>query len=270
MTDLVAECAAALDDLDLPDAWQTRVRVNPRRTRIGLDVDEYAHLTVTVPPDATPAEVVRAVRRNELWVHRRVRHRAPYVPDHPVKDLVNGEGFPLLGRPHRLRIVEDGPLITETSPPTFSKYRTREVHVRRNALCAGPFITWYSRHGHAFMNDDDSSRSPLWWCRNKGIRAPELEVTTLKPRQWALYKPARHALAVHWALFQLDPDDVEYAIVRELAKIEGGTPTRITDRLVNWFWGTRHEREHNLNLHGATAWLGDVTEPATDTAGGCR
>lgn len=252
---------AELQTLDLPAEWCTQVVVSERRNTVALRVDEYAHLVVTVPAGADPGAVLRAVRRQTMWVCRQVRQRQPYVPDHPVKELVSGEGFRLFGLPHRLRVVDGGPplLCDETTRlSTWSGSPIREIHLRRDHA-DGPdaLIGWFSGQGREWMADATGARSLVRWCRRLGVEPPTFEVATLKPRQWAVHRKARRTLTAHWALFQLDPAEIEFALMRELVKTVAPTAAEARTRVAGLFCDhiTRADR---LAKEGRRVWLGDV------------
>lgn len=258
--DPAAPYAEALADLaDLPAEWATTVQVSAKRRTLGLTVDEHAHLTITVPAGTDPGWVARQVRKSKQWVYRKVREQAPYIPAHPVKELVGGESFPLLGRPHRLRIVPDGPPLRcdeTTRLSSWSGSPIREIHLRADHTHdPRPLIEWYAERGAAHLNGTHP-QSLAAWCNRWGITdPPRLVVSTLPPntRFWGRYSARTNTLKIDWALFQLDRDLVEFVMLRELLK----TP-EMKAQFVPPTIAEAAQRADRLRRDGARAWIGDV------------
>jgi hypothetical protein len=51
--------------------------------------------------------VVAAAKARLSWMVRTANRQAEIAADHPVKEIVDGENFPYLGRPRRLVLVKD-------------------------------------------------------------------------------------------------------------------------------------------------------------------
>jgi predicted metal-dependent hydrolase len=84
-----------------------RVTVSERRRTVGFTAEPGGALTITVPRDTDAAEVVAAVTVRLPWMARTANRQAEIAPGHPLKEIVDGENFPYLGRPRRLVLTEE-------------------------------------------------------------------------------------------------------------------------------------------------------------------
>lgn len=288
MTDTYAPTAddylTALAPLDLPAGWETTVTVSTRRN-VAVDIDEHAHLRITVPYFIPPADLARTIRRNLMWIHRKVREQAPYVPAHPVKEMVGGEGFPLFGTSHMLRIEGPGeqpfnvaePLnLTPADPIRAARFGTwsgssRGLYVLRGHATADTIIGWYTRTGQEWLSSRyDAVR------RRMGVidpcPIPTARVGNLKAREWGRYDRRTDTITLHWALFALDRELCEFVLTRELAKAAaaygalsaGRKPTAAQlkkDAAARTARAVYNSADvaRRLRRDGATAWLGATT-----------
>ena len=71
-----------------------------------LTVDRGGELILAVP-EACPTQVMEAfVREKRYWIYTKLAQKDALGPALPAKEYVNGEGFPYLGRSHRLLLVD--------------------------------------------------------------------------------------------------------------------------------------------------------------------
>lgn len=169
---------------------------------------------------------------------------------HPVKDIVNGEGFLWLGTSHRLLLVDDGPAIGILEPWRHQDW----LRLRRDVATADTVIDWYSTHGLAHARQVVAN-----WSPRLGLRDVQVKVRGLS-KKWGMAR--RNTITLHWALFQLPRHLVEYVIVHELAHLadtSGGRPhgpvwRRIVDRCLL----DRTGLEAELAKRELDVWMGDV------------
>lgn len=137
----------AVAAVGLPEHWNWRVEHRPRRTTVGINVKPGGEIVLAVPPGADPDQVARFVRNKTDWIARNLRH----THTHPlaVKQLIDGENFPLLDVPHRLRLTNDGPPAAAESTSSLSGGRIRELQVHRGdpRRMRQAIIDWYRAEG---------------------------------------------------------------------------------------------------------------------------
>lgn len=264
-----AEITAALRALDFPAEWEIAAYRSGRAKNLALKVDEHVHVTVTVPAGMTGERAVYHVRCKKMWLYRQARLLGPYIPDHPVKELVGGESFPLFGRNCRLRLVDDGPVLLcdeTTRVSGWTKGYTQEIHLRRDQAHhhgAAHLKQWYTDEGHKRLAGDYPGSLNYWVNRLGLVEHPKLVITELKPRQWGRFSTRTETLTLHWALFQLDRSLVEYVMVRELVKAVADTPRYAAYKL-RVPMCDHAERAERLRKEGCRAWLGDITNRPTN------
>lgn len=185
---------------------------------------------------------------------RRKPEPAPVPKARPVKELVSGEGFLLLGTSHRLLLVDDGESIGIREPWKHQDW----LRLRRDAASAETVIGWYQEQGLKYARTVVES-----WSPRLGLRDVEIRVRSLA-KKWG--QARRNTITLHWAVFQLPRPLVEYIIVHELAHIadtSGGSAhgpawRRIIDRCIL----DRADRERVLARWELDVWMGDLKTAA--------
>ena len=213
----------------------------PRHAR--LTVERDGSLIVAAAEDVSLSEIEGFVREKRLWIYRRLASKEALRLQHPVKDLVDGEGFKYLGRSYRLLISED--------TKRRVKLERGRLHLPRTALDNGleAIIDWYTERGVAWLGPRVDE-----WARRLRVSAGPPEVRPLGFR-WGL-ADRTGSIRVHWATMQLPPSLVEYVIVHELIHVR--EPSHGAG-----FWGLLRrampdfeDRKVRLAITGSTVWLG--------------
>jgi predicted metal-dependent hydrolase len=185
---------------------EVRVQVSERRRHVRLTVERDSAVTATVPPGTDAAELVKLVKSRRRWLYGKLAERQALGERRPEREYVSGEGFPYLGRSHRL-------LIVSTAPTAVRLIRGR-LELCQDALSdpAGALIGWYTRRGADWL----PARMRPWAER---IRVPcgQPKVGSLGFR-WGSCSPGGQ-LNIHWATMQLPPGLVDYVLVHELTHL---------------------------------------------------
>ncbi|WP_308125760.1 YgjP-like metallopeptidase domain-containing protein [Nonomuraea ceibae] len=253
----------------LTATWPWHVRIDPRRRRIGLIVERDASVIVAIPPGVSPQQVTEVVAGQVNWIARRVRLARQTVPDHPIKELVSGEGFPWLGRSHRLRLVDDDdgePAVRlEPGPSGWLRLQRAQAHDGQ------AIIDWYRTHLQAHLVEASGQ-----WHSRLGIRHAVIYRTAdLGEDQSTVRLGSKPTVILHWAAAQLDLSHASYLLARELCHVAAGR--RLGKR--------EHQARLNACMPGWTnqldqmmqdwrrTWIGAVARPAmrrTDVNLYCR
>ncbi|WP_327309788.1 DUF45 domain-containing protein (plasmid) [Streptomyces sp. NBC_01298] len=239
------------------------VKVSGRRKTLGMTITPGdPGITVHVPAD-TPADlVIAALTKNRERIGAMLLKARRYVPDHPVKELVGGEGFLWLGRSARLRIVDNAEVPV-----------SRQAHLwmllSRDAVPLGgkPLIDWYIHEGGAWINQPDEA--PYWWRMMGADRPmPAVVVTDIGRRRWGVHDGATDRIRLAWQTFQLPTQLVRHVLIHEFIHAMGISTHGPK------FWrafergriGAQQEVQQ-LNELGCRVWMGDTT---VDTLGNSR
>jgi len=251
---------AGLADLQLPYEWQVDVAIRPRRRSVGIEIKPGGAVTVLIPPTADPDQVVRFIRSQRRWNTEKVDTAARLAPDHPVKALVDGEEFDLLGKRYQLEFVTAPPtgigqLPAATADRILYARAEPPEQVRRSIIdwYRDIGLAWVKREGHQYELDGR-------------IECLRYEVRDLGRRRWGLYYGnPKHITALHWAVFGLPVHLVEYVLVHEQAHATrlGGRPHGPAwQRRMNLWMPDWQHRQAELAEVGRHCWLGDHKERA--------
>ncbi|MFG1857439.1 YgjP-like metallopeptidase domain-containing protein [Actinomadura geliboluensis] len=256
-TDLAAALAAAVP---AGVEWVAATSTRRRRGNVGLTVDEHARLHITAPATMPAADVADLVTAHAAWIRRHVYrpgHGGPPPPaGQTVKEMVSGEGFPWMGRPARLKVVDapDAPPAERTRDGFGHWVRVRsDLNDRERADAV---IALDQSEGRQVCAD----RAAPLLARTGCERAPRWEVTTLPlSRRWATYYPRTHTIRVHWPLLQLDAGVLDYALARACWATQDPARRVPLDVL---FPGAA-DAAHRLAVTGRDAWDGTIRTRAS-------
>lgn len=253
--------AAAVAGLHLPGEWQVTVALRPRRRTLGIEVKPGGAVTVLVPPQADPDQLVRFVRGHRNWIAEKVAAATRLAPNFAVKQFVDGETFDILGRRYQLQLVDQGsragverrlPILAPDS--ILYARRERPDRVRRAiiGLYRQAGLTWAMQEGREYERRG----------RIEGLR---YEVRDLGRRRWGVYHgPPSHTTTLHWAAFGLPARLIEYVLVHEHAHATrpgGRAHGTAWQRQMSLWMPDWQERKVELAETGRHAWLGDYKQP---------
>lgn len=232
------------------DGRALEVRVNARRTRLGLTVERDGSLIVRVPPACPPERAEAFVRTNGRWIDDKLRLREERQPLHPTRKLADGEIHRYLGRDYRLLYVDEpgAPVRLVAGRLRMDLATASDPARARRALA-----DWYTRNGLRW------ARGRLQpWAARMDVDEPRVEVRDVG-RRWGTHRSGR--IALHWATFQLPFHLVDYVIAHELAhvRVSGHGPDywrllrRAMPECARW--------KAELDEMGRRVWMGDVADP---------
>ncbi len=201
-------------------------------------------ITAAVPPGTDDAALVRLISGKQQWLRARLRERAEIGTPRPPREFVSGEGFPYLGRPYRLLLVD------EALAPVHLNLTSRRLELRRDSVpdAARRLAHWYRQQGAEWLGPRATP-----WAQRMAVRMTALRVRTLGYR-WGSCSGSG-TVNIHWAVMQVEPDLIDYVLVHELAHLrhrDHGTGFwRTVERCMPDF-AARRDR---LRRAGAGIWL---------------
>ncbi|GGX51047.1 YgjP-like metallopeptidase domain-containing protein [Streptomyces noursei] len=214
------------------------------RTTLDLTVTRHGNVIVHGPPAATDADATALVNRRCSWIYRQFAHLAKTAPEDPLKELVPGTGFDVLGRRHRLRIVPDSnqnePLIQLRSTSTGVRLHMRRSTALKTDEARRTLTNFYANTGHEWLKVNLPQIAA-----NTPTRNLTATFSTRMRTTWTRHHPSR-GLTLHWATAQLHP-----TLLRELIH-----------RTLNLHTVAN---THDLNNALRTLWLGRLTAPKSTT-----
>jgi predicted metal-dependent hydrolase len=124
---------------------QFEVRRSGRRRTLGLTVERDGSLVLSAPPDVADTRLERFARQKRFWIYEKLAAKEALPPALPVRKFVTGEGFPYLGRSHRLQLVADLDVPVKLDAGRFKMRRKETVHGR------AAMVRWYTVHAQPWL-----------------------------------------------------------------------------------------------------------------------
>jgi predicted metal-dependent hydrolase len=199
-------------------------------------------------PEGVPIEqVVGTISRRLPWIVRATSRQARMAAEHVVKEVIDGENFPFLGRNRRLVLQDaskgDVCLVGDRLIAPLSPTGPSGEHI----------IRWYSGEGLVWLRE----RVPQW-CSRVGSPRPALEVRDLGRRWGTCATGMPPQIALHWALFQLAPHLIDVVVVHELAHLVEPRHGQTFDHLVGRVIPGYSDRLAELAETGRRIWMGAI------------
>jgi len=232
-----------------------RVRIGARR-RMAISVEPDGTTVLHLPCRHDRADAERFLSANQDWIARKQRDRARLATLQPVKRLLDGEGFLVLGRSHMLRLVDAcdpgaGARLTGTTVDMPRRLASEPTKAKA-ALKA-----MYRVVGSAWL-----ASTPRPWADRLGIPEPPITIRELGGR-WGSFRPDSGRILLHWSTFQLPDRLISYVLAHELA--HGVVSTHGQE-----FWKTLrrvlpdcYQLRAELDRYGRAVWTGDLEAVAT-------
>ncbi|MEV7039223.1 SprT family zinc-dependent metalloprotease [Amycolatopsis sp. NPDC051061] len=218
------------------------VRVSATRSTFGITIERDGDVVLRAPADAELSTVEDWARARVGWVFRKLADKDRLVATQVTKRFLSGEGFDLLGRHYRLRLVEEPGIQLQDGWLRLPR------GCAEDGRAAEKVIAWYRQEALRWL----PTRIEPWAAR-MAARPRQLDVRDLGYRWGSLGKGDR--LNLHWAIMQLPPSLIDYVIVHELAHVDEPNHTK-------GFWGAvrrvlpdYEQRKTRLSEAGTQLWL---------------
>lgn len=186
---------------------QFEVRRSARRKSVQITVDRGGELLLSAPEACPKREMERFVREKRLWIYTKLAEKEALSVPPSTKRYVNGEGFPYLGRSHRLLLV-DG----QRAPVKLEQGRFK---MARSVAGDGHdhMVRWYAARAQPWL-----AKLVATHQHRLGVAASGVTVQDLGYRWGSCGKGGR--LYFHWRTILLPPRIVEYIAVHELVHLQ--------------------------------------------------
>lgn len=233
------------------------IKISARRKTLGMSMKPGdPGITLHVPDDARPAEVVNLLSRSRDRIGALLVKAREHAPDHPVKHYIGGESYAWLGRTYRLRLVDGAP-----EPVQLVHTGQWWMQLTRDAARQGaqPFTDWYSQEGTRWLHPE----AARWWpLMTSGRPAPTVRAADIGRARWGYYDRAMHEVRIAWQTLQLPPRLIRHVLVHELvhATRPAGKPhgPEFWRAFTRTMPGARQD-QRDLTEAGRSIWMGDVS-----------
>ncbi|HEX6506656.1 MAG TPA: SprT family zinc-dependent metalloprotease [Chloroflexota bacterium] len=188
------------------DDLRLEIRVSPRRKSLQLTVERDGSLIAFVPAGCRGRDIEDFVREKQAWIYKSLAaqegHRQPITR----KQYVSGEGFPYLGRSHRLLLVDEQSVPVKLDEGRFKMRRSeaRQGHAQ--------MVAWYTAHAQPWV-----ARLMERFSTRVGLIPADIVVRELGYRWGSCGKGSR--VNFHWKTILLPPRMVEYVVLHELVHL---------------------------------------------------
>lgn len=190
----------------LVDDLQFKVRRSARRRTMQITVERNGDLVLAAPPEVDEAALRAFVHEKRFWIYTKLAEKDRLQRQVPRKEFVGGEGFPYLGRNHRLKLVGEQDLPLRLAAGRFC--------LRRDALPAARehFIRWYSEHAKIWLSSRVSEYQSRMEVEPAGVKVQDLGY------RWGSCGKGNW-LYFHWKAILLPARIAEYVVVHEIAHL---------------------------------------------------
>ena len=182
------------------------VRRSDRRRTLELTVERDGRLVLSAPTKVQAERLERFAKSKRFWVYRKLAVQEALPPPVPPKQFVSGEGFPYLGRSHRLLLVTglDVPVKLEAG-----RFKMSRAEVSRGRA---QMVSWYTAHARPWLQ----ARVERHAARLR-VAPASVVVQDLGFRWGSCGKGG--SLYFHWQVILLPPRIIEYVLVHELVHL---------------------------------------------------
>ena len=184
------------------------LRRSARRTSVQITVDRGGELLLLAPESCSTEVMESFVREKRFWIYTKLAVKDALGPTVPTKQFVSGEGFPYLGRSHRLQLVDAQDVPVKLERGRFKMLRS----AAEKGGAVAHMVRWYVERGQFWLE----KRVELFQ-RRVGVEPTRVTVQDLGYRWGSCGKGGR--LFFHWRAVLLPPPVIEYVVVHELVHL---------------------------------------------------
>jgi len=181
----------------------------PRKTA-SIYIERDGQISVQVPQQFTDGEVEHLIEKKRYWIYKNLAEWKDLNATKVVREFVNGEGFPYLGRSYRLKIVDeqDEPLVLKQG--YFCLRSMSDASPKTEFREA--FKNFYRERGR-----DRIVKRVEYFQPKMGVTVGEIRIMELQNR-WASCTSDGN-LNFHWKCMMAPTTVIDYIIVHELAHL---------------------------------------------------
>jgi len=187
--------------------------IRTTRKTIALHITDDATLVIKAPFNVNDKTIMEVVHKHKKWIERKKGEIKTRSPKFSPKEFVNGEGFLLLGRYYRLKIVDN-----QEVPLKFEN----GFYFSRNALphARDVFIEWYKDMAYRKI-----SERVRWYAQKRDFKYNKVNITNAQKR-WGSSSSNRN-LNFPWQLIMAPLPVIDYVVVHELVHLEERNHTKV-------------------------------------------
>lgn len=213
------------------------VRRSARRRTLELTVERDGSLVLSAPGDVPVARLERFAKQKRFWVYQKLAAKEALPPARPARQFVTGEGFPYLGRSHRLQLVARLEVPVKLADGRFKMLRSEAARGR------AALVRWYAAHAQPWLAERVQRHAGRVRVEPGSVSVQDLGF------RWGSCGKGRQ-LHFHWQAILLPPRIIDYIVVHELAHLREPHHTPAFWRIVERAMPDWEQRRRWLAEHG--------------------
>jgi predicted metal-dependent hydrolase len=192
--------------------------IRSRRKTIAVEITKEGGVLVRAPLKLAHREVLAFVHQNSGWIARKLHQVRALKGQTAPRRFRDGEAFPFLGEPYRLRFVDGADYLRKQD----GEFR---LGIDLSSRAEDLFRTWYRARAREILED-----RVTYFTIRMGLSCRSVRITNAKER-WGSCSVAG-SLNFAWRLVMAPPAVIDYVIVHELTHlVEMNHSRRFWERL---------------------------------------
>jgi predicted metal-dependent hydrolase len=192
--------------------------IRSRRKTIAVEITKDGEVLVRAPLRLARREVLAFVHQNDGWIARKLDQVRALKGQITPRRFRDGESFPFLGEPHRLRFVAGADYLQKQDGEF-------QLGIDLSSRAGDLFRTWYRARAREILEDRVAH-----FALQIGLACRSVRITDARER-WGSCSAAG-TLNFAWRLVMAPPPVIDYVIVHELVHlVEMNHSRRFWERL---------------------------------------
>lgn len=194
------ETCIEVDDLHLT------IRRSAQRRTLQITVERTGELILSAPPTVGIDRLRDFVSAKRFWIYTKLAEKDQLHRKVPRKEFVAGEGFPYLGRSHRLKLIDEQEDPLKLMNGRFALRRDAQANAREH------FIRWYTEKARDWLSGRVADAQSRMDVAPAGVKVQDLGY------RWGSCGKGGW-LYFHWKTILLPVRVAEYVVVHEMAHL---------------------------------------------------
>lgn len=210
-----------------------------QRKTLSIYLERDGTISVLAPEHFTDEEIHAIVRRKNFQLYKHLAERDELNATRSLREVVNGETFPYLGRNYRLQLVDAQPVPLLLKEGYFCLKRTDK------GKALDIFKEFYRAKGIPRI-----TKRVGYFRERMGVETGQVRVMDLQHR-WASCSVATGDLNFHWKCMMAPLSILDYIIVHEMAHLKFDNHSDAFWNEVDKIIPDYRERKQWLRVNGA-------------------
>lgn len=173
-----------------------------KRKTIALLVNTDSTLTIRAPFLTPTRNIDRIIEKKQMWIRRKIKE-VELRPKATVREFVNGEGFLLLGKPHRLKI---GNFASIHLGDYLFFPKSQKENIQEH------LTEWYKQQALKKITSRVN-----WYAKKMGVEYTSLRLSNANKRWGSCGQ--NNTLSLNWRLIMAPLKTIDYVVVHELVHV---------------------------------------------------